>query len=202
MKSINLMSLENVEHLVQPEDFQQMDIHSPALNIFTDFKQHLPLVIDANTSAIQAAYLMQKSHVRLLLVIDSHEELLGTISQQELDSQHLLIMQRQGIDRTDQTVRDLMIPRSQQQVMRYQDLVTASIEDVLETLQKTGKMHCLVVDQHMHQIRGLIAASDIARRLHMPVSIEVATTFADIFRAVNGYQRPHSNGAQLKVASF
>jgi len=202
MKTINLMTLDNVEHLVRPTEFHETTIQSPALNIFTDFKQHTPLVIDADTAADQAAYLMQKSHVRMLLVIDTQEELLGTISKTELDSQHLQIIQSHGIDRQELTVRDLMIPRTQQKVMKYQDLVNATIGDVLDTLQKNGKMHCLVVDQEQHQIRGIIAASDIAKRLHMDVEVEAETTFIDIFKAVNESVRLNAPSDKLKAAGF
>lgn len=202
MKTIKLMTLDNVEHLVQPTEFHEITIQSPALHIFTDFKQHVPQVIDADTSADQAAYLMQKSHVRMLLAVDTQEELLGTLSKHELDSQHLQIMQNHGIDRQELTVRDLMIPRTQQKVMKYEDLINASIADVLDTLQKNGKMHCLVVDQKQHQIRGIIAASDIAKRLHMAVEVEAETTFIDIFKAINESVRPSAHTEKLKAAGF
>jgi CBS domain containing-hemolysin-like protein len=127
MKNINLMSLDNVEHLVQPEHFYEVNMDSPALTILTDFKQHKPLIIDADTPATQANFLMRKSHVRLLLVIDADDELIGTISLLELDGQHMQILQNQGIDRNDITVRDLMIPRSQQKILRYRDLLDANI---------------------------------------------------------------------------
>lgn len=202
MKKINLMSLDNVEHLVQPEDFHEITIDSPALTIFTDFKQHLPLVIDADTPAMQADYMMKKAHVRLQLVVDENNELIGTISLQELSGQHIQILQNQGLDRKDINVRDLMIPRSQQKVVNYQQLVNATIGDVLDALQKNGTLHCLVVDKDEHQIRGIISASDIARRLHIPVEIATPTTFVDIFKAVNGMDRPFSPSEQFNVVNL
>ncbi|MCX4187015.1 CBS domain-containing protein [Methylophaga sp. OBS4] len=202
MKKIHLMALDNVEHLVQPEDFNEITIDSPALTIFTDFKQHLPLVIDADTPAMQADYLMKKAHVRLKLVVDENNELIGTISLQELNGQHIQILQNQGIDREDINVRDLMIPRSQQKVVNYQQLVDATIGDVLDALQKNGTSHCLVVDKDQHQIRGIISASDIARRLHIPVEIATPTTFIDIFKAVNGMDRPFSPSEQFNIVNL
>lgn len=202
MKKIHLMSLDNVEHLIQPEDFNEINIDSPALNIFTDFKQHLPLVIDADTPATQADYLMKKAHVRLKLVVDENNELIGTISLQELNGQHIQILQNQGIDREAINVRDLMIPRSKQKAVDYQQLVNATIGDVLDTLQKNGTLHCLVVDKVQHQIRGIISASDIARRLHIPVEIATPTTFVDIFKAVHGMDRPFSPLEQFNVVDM
>ena len=43
----------------------------------------------------------------------------------------------------------------------------------------------LVVDSEYKQVRRLISAADIARRLHIPLQIELPTTFVDIFVAVN-----------------
>lgn len=185
MKKVNLLPLDQVEHLVQPEDFHEVTVDSPALTIFTDFKKHMPRVIEADTPAVQASYLMKKAHVRLQLVVDKGNELIGTISLKELDGQHLQILQNQGISRQSIIVRDLMIPRSQQKVVDYQQLVDANIGDVLDALQLNGTLHCLVVDREEHHIRGIIAASDIARRLHVPIEIEKPATFVDIFRAVN-----------------
>jgi len=202
MKKIHLMALDNVEHLVQPEDFNEITTNSPALTIFTDFKQHLPLLIDADTPAIQADYLMKKAHVRLKLVVDENNELIGTISLQELNDQHIQILQNQGINREDINVRDLMIPRSQQKVVNYQQLVNATIGDVLDVLRKNGTLHCLVVDSDQHQIRGIISASDIARRLHIPVEIATPTTFVDIFKAVNGEDLPFSHSEQFNVVNI
>ncbi len=202
MKKIHLMSLDNIEHLVQPEDFNEITADSPALTIFTDFKQHLPLVIDADTPAMQADYLMKKAHVRLKLVVDENNELIGTISLQELNGQHIQILQNQGIDREDINVRDLMIPRSKQKVVNYQQLIDATIGDVLDALQKNGTLHCLVVDTDQHQIRGIISASDIAKRLHIPVEIATPTTFIDIFRAVHGMDRPFSPSEQFNVVDI
>lgn len=201
MKKIHLMSLDNVEHLVQPEDFNEITSDSPALTIFTDFKKHLPLVIEADTPAIQADYMMKKAHVRLKLVVDENNELIGTISLQELNGQHIQILQNQGMDREEINVRDLMIPRSQQKVVNYQQLVDATIGDVLDALQTNGTLHCLVVDRDQHQIRGIISASDIARRLHIPVEISAPATFVDIFKAVNGMDRPFSPSEQFHAVN-
>jgi DeoR family transcriptional regulator, catabolite repression regulator len=52
---------------------------------------------------------------------------------------------------------------------------------VLNTLQHNGEQHCLVIDTDSHHIRGVISASDIASRLHIPVHIEKAPTFLNIF---------------------
>ena len=160
-------------------------------------------MIEADTPVIQAAYLMKKAHVRLLLVVDKNEELVGTISLQELEAQHLQVMQEHHSCRLDMTVADVMIARSQLNVIQYQDLITATILDVVNTLQSNRKLHCLVVDQQNHQIRGIVAASDIARRLHVPVKIEKPTTFIDIFEVMNkGTYQADNTQNYFNVANF
>jgi len=186
MKKINLIPLESTDHLIQPEEFSDITLDSPATAIFTDFKKYKPLVIDADIPAKNARYLMQKAHVRLKLVIDENDELIGTLSLNELDEQKFFMLHAQGVDREDVLVSDVMVPRSDVRAISYEELQLASISDVIESLKQNGTQHCLVIDLKQHYIRGVISATDIARRLHMPLEIHKPTTFVDIFVAVNG----------------
>lgn len=184
MKNLNLMALDTVDHLVHPEEFDEVTLNSSALSIFTDFKKHQPVVIESDTPAIQAEFLMRKAHVRLKLVIDKNNELVGTISLNELDEQNFIRHQRKEVGRGDILVSDLMLPRAAIKALNYRELETSTIKDVIQTLQQNHQQHCLVLDPDHHHIRGIISASDIARRLHMPLVIEHTPTFVDIFKAV------------------
>lgn len=185
MKNIHLVSLDSSTHLVQPEEFDEITLESSIRHIFTDFKKHKPLVIEADTLACDALYLMQKTHVHLQLVIDKNNELMGTISQNELNEQQFLIEQKKGFDRYQLTVGDLMVDRENIKGLHYRLLDLISIGDLIESLKKEGMQHCLVTDPENQQIRGVISARDISRRLHIPVDIESPQTFVNIFEAVN-----------------
>lgn len=185
MKNLHLVELDTTAHLVQPEEFYEISLDSSAHNIFTDFKKHKPLVIEADTPASDALYIMKKSHVRMQLVVDNNDEMIGTISQNELDEQQFLIQLNKGFDRDLILVRDLMLPRSEIKALDYTLLDNLTISDLIESLQKHGMQHCLVIDSESNQIRGVISATDIARRLHIPLEIQTPKTFADIFVAVN-----------------
>ena len=65
------------------------------------------------------------------------------------------------------------------------DLAHATVKDLVDTLHKNGESHCLVVEGDSHSIRGLIAASDVERRLHVHLPTDRAPTFAEIFSAVH-----------------
>lgn len=184
MKKLTLIALDDTDHLVHPEEFNEVTLESPALSIFTDFKQHQPSVIEGDTPAIQAEFLMRKAHVRLKLVVDKSDALIGTISFNELDEQNFIAHLAKGVGREDIPVRDLMLPRAQVKALSYPELKKASVNDVIEMLKQNHQQHCLVIDPDQHHIRGIISASDIARRLHMPLVIEATPTFVDIFQAV------------------
>lgn len=188
MKNIHLISLDKRAHLVQPDEFNELSLSSPLREIFTDFKKHKPLIIDSDTYACDAFYLMGKTHVGLLLVVDKANELVGSISYDELNEQQFMIKQKQGFDRHQLKVDDLMIKRANMKGLDYKLLDMLSIDDFVELLKLEGMKYCLVTDPENDQIRGVISARDVSSRLHINVDIQGPQTFADIFVAVNGNQ--------------
>jgi CBS domain containing-hemolysin-like protein len=90
-----------------------------------------------------------------------------------------------GVSRSKLLVNDLMRERLSLRSIEISDLEQATVGDVIHTLQENGEQHCLVIDRAKHNIRGLISASDIARRLHLPVVIEQTPTFISIFASLH-----------------
>ena len=108
MQTISLFSVSNIAHLVQPEEFHELSIESPALEIFTDFKKHIPLTIEGSVPAVDVENLMRKAHVKMKLVVDTSNEFIGTISLEDLDEQHFMMKIAAGYARQDIQVSDLM----------------------------------------------------------------------------------------------
>lgn len=186
MKNLTLIGLNEADYLVHPEEFNEITLNSPAITIFTDFKEYKPLEIEADISAVQAEFLMRKAHVRLKLVVNRQGELVGTISLEQLSEQNIQIHRQKGLDREDILVRHLMTPRVEIKALEYKHIISSTVEDVIDTLKKNGTQHCLVVDSNEHQIRGIISTSDIARRLHIPLDVDKkTTTFVDVFNAIH-----------------
>lgn len=186
MTIMNLRNVETVDHLVWPGEFWDVGLRSSALTLFTDFRRHEPLVLDGWMRAVDAARFMAQSHAKLRLVVDHGGEFIGTITRDDLSEQRLLKQVAAGQNREDIQVLDLMTHRHELRAMAYRDISRATVADVLETLRSNGERHCLVVNQRAHEIRGLIAASDVARRLHRHLDFQVAPTFAEIYRAIHG----------------
>lgn len=185
MHSINLFPVASVAHMVQPEEFNDLDIHSPAIEFFTDFKKHRPLTIEGSTLAVDVELLMRKAHVRMKLVVDADNEFIGTISTEDLSEQYFMIRIANGERLDEITVADMMCPKQSILALDLEQLERSSISDIIETLKRSGQQHCLVVDRSHDHIRGLISASDVARRLHVPIKIERVPTFVDIFKTIH-----------------
>lgn len=184
MRQIRLFPVSRVAHLVHPDEFHELSPSSPALEFLTDFKKHVPLTIEGSTPAGSVKALMRKAHVKLTLVVDAEGEFIGTISHDELDEQHFMAQIALGFTHKEILVMDLMTPKHRLMALSLAELEDATIGDVIKALQQNGQQHCLVVDHSNTQIRGLLCASDIARRLQIPIHIERVPSFADIFSSI------------------
>lgn len=185
MKKLALFNLDAVDQLIQPTDFTDATLNSPALTVFTDFKQSQPTIIEENTSAAITLEMMQQEHCQLKLVVNADEEMTGLVHIEQLSEQALMRQVILGTERSAIKVRDVMRPRDSIKALAYQQLQNCTIADVINTMQSNGEQYCLVVDRDNHQIRGLIHAQDLAKRLHMPLAIRQQPTFLRIFDSLH-----------------
>ena len=184
MKTLSLHDVDSSDSLVWPEDFAEIDLHAPALTLLTDFHRHEPLVVNGDMHASEAERLLRQSHVGMKLVGSSRGEFIGTVSRDALSEANRIKRIAAGFEPADLRVRDMMTPRHQIQAIDLDALGSACVGDIVETLRFHGQRHCLVVDPAQHHICGLIAASDIARRLHVNLDVDGPPTFAQIHDAV------------------
>lgn len=188
MKSLSVFALAADDHLVQPEEFQDVKASTPALAIVTDFRNHKPHMVDGHLEASEAIELMLAEDVNIKLVVDDAKEFIGVISREHLSEHNLLCRQVElRLKRDELLVRDLMLPRHQIRAIGYEQLKQATVADIVSTLKKSHQEYLLVVDKDEHHIRGIISAHEIANRLHAPVEIEKELTFVDIFTAVTAH---------------
>jgi CBS domain containing-hemolysin-like protein len=184
MKNLQLHDLDNIDNIVSPEHFEQLSLNSSAISIFTDFKTHKALVIEDDALAIDVLKLMLKAHVRMKVVISQSKEMLGIISTNELSEQNIIAEIGKGSERDEILVRDLMVPRKQLHAFDYSELENATVYDVILALKNYGLRHCLVLDREHHHIRGVISASDIARKLHLHIDVNTRGSFSQIYDEV------------------
>ncbi len=157
----------------------------PALMVMTDFSVVTAFII-APLENIEAARTKMIHHgVRLLLVTDEQNQILGLVTAFDLTSERpMQIIQTQGIRHDEVLVKDIMTPRERLEVLRLEDLQKATVGDVVKTLQTQGRQHALVVERQGEGgqvLRGMLSSTQIGRQLGTTIeTTAVASSFAEI----------------------
>jgi len=178
----------------------EVSIESPALEAMTDLRRTTPATIRPQAPLAGANQFMITRGVRLLLVVDEREDVLGVITATDiLGERPMLVATERGMRRDELTVADIMIPAQQVEVIALPDVAAARVGHVLETLRRAGRQHALVVDfddipsgrpltppGRRAIVRGIFSLSQIARQLGVSVTTggEVARTFSEIGAAI------------------
>ena len=173
---------------------------SPAMQAMTDLTRVTTATIRPQAPLADANQFMIARGVRLLLVADDQESVLGVISATDILSERAMrVAIERGLRRDELTVADVMTSAQQVEVIAYEDVVSARVGHVLETLRRAGRQHALVVDfdevaarrlleppSRRTMVRGIFSLSQIARQLGVAVQTggEVARTFSEIESAI------------------
>lgn len=185
MKNLPVYAVDAIDYLVQPDEFDDVSPESPALMILTDFKNHRPHVVEAYIPATEAAESMLQEKVYVKLVINKQNEFIGLVSYEDLSEQSILLTQvAQGVAHEDVLVSDLMHARESINAINFDDLQRCTVGDIIYTLQRHGEQYFIVVDRTQHHIRGVVASSEISRRLHSPIPVEKHLSLVDLLSAV------------------
>ncbi len=162
---------------VVPED--------PAVSAMTDFQKVTAFTIDPDVGFDTCMRVMRRRGVRLLLVVNVENHVLGIITTNDLLGEKALQnISARGISREEALVRDIMTPQERLDVINMDDVLHAHVGNVVATLKAKGRRHAAVVDADAsgrQVLRGLFSASQIALQLGQPVETsEIAQTFAEI----------------------
>jgi CBS-domain-containing membrane protein len=164
---------------------QQVSLDQPAANVMTDFTVVTAYTIFPLETIEAARAKMIHRGVRMLLVVDDQNHILGLITSSDLTSEKpMQVVQTQGIRHSDVMVKDIMTPREKLEVLCMTDLQTAHVGDIVTTLKTHGRQHALVVERstdHSQILRGMFSVSQISRQLGAQVETSgVASTFAEL----------------------
>lgn len=181
MKTLSFYNTSEIDQLASPELSRNYSMNSSALDFFTDFLETTPLVIDSTLSVVEAKRLMQKSHVRMMFVVDANEQFVGIISADDLIDRRLVQKVSEGLNRNEITLTEMMTAKLELKALDYSEVAGSNIGDVIAALKNNGHRHCLVIDRNSHKIRGIFSASDISRKLKLPIDIENQSSFYNIY---------------------
>jgi len=164
---------------------EQVSADDPALQVMTDFQIVTAYTIFPLETIEDARAKMIHRGVRMLLVVDDMNHILGLITATDLTGEKpMQVVQHQGIRHSDVMVKDIMTPRERLEVLCMNDVQKACVGDILATLKAHGRQHALVVDRtpdRSQMLRGMFSVSQIGKQLGASVeTIAVARTFAEI----------------------
>jgi len=165
---------------------ERVTLESPALAVMTDFTRATPATIRPQAPLAGANQFMITRGVRLLLVVDERESVLGVLTANDLLGERpMLAATGRGRRRDELAVTDVMTPAERVEVIELAEVERARVGHVLETLRGAGRQHALVVDAES-MVRGIFSISQIARQLgvSVPAGGEVALTFSEIEAAL------------------
>jgi len=178
----------------------RVTLESPALEVMTDLLRVSPATIRPQAPLEGANQFMISRGVRLLLVVDVHDGVLGVLTATDvLGEKALRVAAERGTRRNELTAGDLMTPAEAVEVIALADVQGARVGHVLETLRRAGRQHALVIEEEpgaedsparhalrRAMVRGIFSVSQLARQLGLllPQAGEVARTFAEIEAAL------------------
>lgn len=163
---------------------------SPALEVMTDFARMQSVTVPPETSLFAANETMVARGVRLLLVVDDQQSLLGIVSTSDTLGERPMQLLHQGKGTLFELgVYDLMHPIGEIDMLEFNAVRHASVGDIVATLKALGRQHLLVstVDPATggQQVRGIFSATQIGRQLGVEVQpLELARTFAEVEAAL------------------
>lgn len=176
----------------------RVGLDNPAVDVMTDFKRVSVVVVEPTATLDDASNRMILRKVRLLVVVDDNNSVLGLITATDILSERpMQIVQERGMRRNEILVRDVMTPQDKLEVLNMDDVLHARVGHIVSTLKKAGRQHALVVDNNGEEdapglygvksagptqtVRGLFSTSQIARQLGAQIqTTEIARTFAEI----------------------
>jgi CBS-domain-containing membrane protein len=187
---------------VRPVSIVTLD--DPAIEVMTDLEKEKAVTIGPTASIDTANRLMMASGVRLLLVVESLDRVVGLITATDIlgEKPMQVVGRTPGRAYSDIVVQNIMSPAEEIEVLAFDEVRTARVGDVVATLRDAGRQHALVVAQFgpaaTPVIRGIFSATQIGKQLGIRVdTTQPAKTFAELEAALTAsshklsHPRPH-----------
>lgn len=164
---------------------------SPALHVFTDFKETTPEVTTSSVKVDDALEHMKETKVKSLLVVDeASEEIVGLVSSRYMQSFHRgVIAQEQGIGPKDVTVEMMMLPAANLPTLAYKELSNVHVGHLVRLIHDLNVLYLLVTDAEedgTKRVRGIFSANRISRQIGHDITSDMsAQSLAEINRRLD-----------------
>lgn len=161
----------------------------PALSVMTDLCQVTAVTTELSTPLSKGLDIMVKRRIRVLLVVDADDNILGLVTSRDIDGEKVnRILAKTGCTREDLLVSDVMTLRAKLEVLMMEDVLNARVGDIIATLRQVNRQHALVLDidpeTEIPAVRGIFSLSEIGLRLGLNISpSRQPTTYAELEKA-------------------
>ncbi|WP_137938974.1 CBS domain-containing protein [Chitinivorax sp. B] len=166
--------------------YTDVTLNHPALSVMTDFRHAPAFGIGAGMPIGTALEKMKTVGVRMLMVTDGEGVVHGIVTAADiLGERAMMALEKTRVKRDELTVADVMHPGETLYSFRLNDVLNATVGDLIQTLRSYGFQHVLVTTDENQQpkIRGLFSAAEIARHLKQDFDPMVrAHSFAELGR--------------------
>lgn len=164
---------------------EHVNLSDPAISVMSDLSKVSVVVARPTVSMESANAKMIRYGVRMLLVLDSNDQIAGLLTATDvLGEKPMRFLQNMGGTYADIMVRDIMTTQRDLEVMKIEDVRNAEVGQIVATLKKVGRQHGLVVDEGVdgkQTVCGIFSITQIARQL----GTEVQQMLADIDAVVS-----------------
>lgn len=174
----------------EPWQTQAATLDSPAVSVMTDLSRIKAATVQPQAQLRQAEQAMIYLGVRMLFVISEMPAIEGLVTTTDLHGDHQMrLVHERGLRWDELCVADVMTALSALDAIPFAALRSASVGDLVATLQRFGRNHLLVVEPgdagSPPRVRGVVSRSQIERQTGIAIDITpIATTFAEIERAL------------------
>src|SRR5665647_749654 len=148
---------------------EHVTLSDPALKAMTDLSKVSVVVARSNASMDSANAKMIRYGVRMLLVLDSNDQVAGLLTASDiLGEKPMRFLQNMGGTHADIMVRDIMTTQRELEVVKLEDVQHAEVGQIVATLKKSGRQHALVAAEGVdgkQTVCGIFSITQIARQL-------------------------------------
>ncbi|VAW83415.1 hypothetical protein MNBD_GAMMA16-1542 [hydrothermal vent metagenome] len=169
----------------------KVTLDDPALSIMTDFRQTIPITIKPDATIDTANEKMIGYAVRLLLVTESSDSVLGLITSVDiLGEKPLRLTHERRIIHSELLVSDIMTPRKKLEAIFLTDIEESNVGNIVSSMSMFGRRHALVIEKGLTGepdfIRGIISATQITKQLGITITpTNQAHSFAELEEALH-----------------
>ncbi|MDN5851003.1 MAG: CBS domain-containing protein [Nitrococcus sp.] len=176
LSHIRLQPGRTFEHPAEPPEFVHWN--SPAVEVMTDFRIVHPITIRPDVSIEMALEKMKQAGVRLLLVINEQQEIIGVITARDIQGERpVKLVQESRIPHSAIRVDTIMTPQSEIIGLNMISVRNAVVGHIVETLRQLECQHILVLEiddvSKAQTVRGLYSSSQIRRQLGEKVLADI-----------------------------